>query len=53
MKSEIRFKKTAVFLLAGKPTGTVYKRTAQEGFREISGAKLAGNNGIAVSPNEK
>lgn len=39
--------------LAGKPTGTVYKWTPQEGFREISGAELAGNNGIAVLPDEK
>ncbi len=38
--------------LTGKPTGTVYKWTAQEGFQEIPGAKLAGNNGIAVSPDE-
>ena len=39
--------------LAGKPTGTVYKWTTQAGFREIPGAKLAGNNGIAVSADEK
>ncbi|MCR5072697.1 MAG: hypothetical protein K6A39_02550, partial [Clostridiales bacterium] len=39
--------------LAGKPTGTVYKWTPQAGFREIPGAKLAGNNGIAVSADEK
>ena len=44
---------TFLGFLAGKPTGTVYKWTAQEGFREISGAVLAGNNGIAVSPDEK
>ena len=44
---------TFLDFLAGKPTGTVYKWTAQEGFREIPGAKLAGNNGIAVSPDEK
>ncbi|MBR1843046.1 MAG: hypothetical protein IJ788_07245 [Oscillospiraceae bacterium] len=39
--------------LAGKHAGTVYKWTQQEGFHEITGAKLAGNNGIAVSPDEK
>lgn len=44
---------TFLDFLAGKPTGTVYKWTADEGFREIPGAKLAGNNGIAVSPDEK
>ncbi len=44
---------TFLSFLAGKPTGTVYKWTAQEGFCEIPGAKLAGNNGIAVSPDEK
>ncbi len=46
--------KVGTFLdfLAGKPTGTVYQWTVQEGFREIPGARLAGNNGIAVSPDE-
>lgn len=44
---------TFLDFLAGKPTGTVYKWTVQEGFREIPGARLAGNNGIAVSPDEK
>ena len=44
---------TFLDFLAGKPTGTVYKWTAREGFREIPGAKFAGNNGIAISPDEK
>lgn len=44
---------TFLDFLAGKPTGAVYRWTAQEGYREIPGGKLAGNNGIAVSPDEK
>ncbi len=44
---------TFLDFLAGKPTGAVYQWTAQEGYREIPGSKLAGNNGIAVSPDEK
>ncbi len=44
---------TFLDFLAGKPTGTIYKWTAKNGFREIPGAHLAGNNGIAVSPDEK
>lgn len=44
---------TFLDFLAGRPTGTIYKWTAQDGFREIPGARLAGNNGIAVSPDEK
>ncbi len=44
---------TFLSFLRGKPTGMVYKWTAAEGFREIPGSELAGNNGIAVSPDEK
>ncbi len=44
---------TFLDFLAGKPTGAVYRWTAQGGYREIPGGKLAGNNGIAVSPDEK
>ena len=43
---------TFLAFLAGKPTGTVYKWTAKEGYTEIPGAVLAGNNGITVSPDE-
>lgn len=39
--------------LAGKPTGAVYQWTAKEGYREIPGGKLAGDNGITVSPDER
>ena len=44
---------TFLSFLAGRPTGAVYKWTVREGFREIPGGRLAGNNGIAVSPDEK
>ncbi len=44
---------TFIDFLAGRPTGTVYRWTVDEGFREIPGGRLAGNNGIAVSPDEK
>ncbi|MGT2895197.1 hypothetical protein ACVRZR_02295 [Streptococcus entericus] len=39
--------------LAGKATGTVYKWTAEAGYQELPQARLAGNNGIAVSPDEQ
>lgn len=44
---------TFLDFLAGKPTGAVYKWTSKDGFSEIPGSKLAGNNGIVVSPDEK
>ncbi len=44
---------TFIDFLNGKPTGAVYKWTASEGYREIPGGRLAGDNGIAVSPDEK
>lgn len=44
---------TFIDFLGGKPTGAVYKWTVSEGYSEISGGILAGNNGIAVSPDEK
>ncbi len=44
---------TFLDFLAGKPTGAVYRWTVHEGYREITGGKLAGNNGIEVSPDEK
>lgn len=44
---------TFLDFLAGRPTGAVYQWTTYEGHREIPGGKLAGNNGIAVSPDEK
>ncbi len=44
---------TFIDFLKGKPTGAVYRWTAEKGYQKVPGGRLAGNNGIAVSPDEK
>ncbi|HWG75891.1 MAG TPA: hypothetical protein VN660_03765 [Steroidobacteraceae bacterium] len=50
---ETRDKQAFQHLMAGAVTGVVYRWTPGKGFSEVPGTRLAGDNGVVVSPDGK